>query len=91
MPSYIGMGAIFMDFLLIFVGFLLFVLFFANIKSAALFLCRVIGGFVFLILFNTVSPLISLSPVGANIVSALICGVLEIPGAVLLILLNNLF
>ncbi len=80
-----------MNFLLIFLGFLLFVLFFANIKSAATLLCKVAGGFVFLILFNTVSPLISLAPVGANIVSAFICGTLDISGAVLLILLNNLF
>lgn len=80
-----------MDFLLIFLGSLLFVLFFANIKNAAALLCRVAGGFVFLVLFNTLSPLVSLAPVGANIVSAFLCGVLEIPGAVLLILLNNLF
>ena len=85
------MGAIFKDFLLLILGVLLFVLFFANLKSAANLLCRGIGGFAFLILFNTISPLVSLSPVGANIVSALICGVLELPGAILLILLSNLF
>lgn len=85
------MGAIFLDYLLIFLGIILCVLFFLNIKSAANILCRIVGGFLFLILYNTVAPMVSLSTVGVNIITAAVCGFLEIFGVLLLILLNILF
>lgn len=74
-----------------FLGILLCALFFLNIKSAADILARIVGGFLFLIIYNTFAPMLSLSTVGANIITASVCGFLEIHGAILLILLNILF
>lgn len=85
------MGAIFLDYLMFFLGIILCVLFFLNIKSAANILSRIVGGFLFLIIYNTFAPMISLSPIGANLVTATICGTLEIFGFLLLFVLNILF
>ncbi len=85
------MGAIFLNYLLFFPGILLCVLFFINIKSAANILCRIVGGFLFLILYNTAAPIISLAPIGANIITAALCGTLEIFGFIFLFILNILF
>lgn len=85
------MGAIFLDYLFIFLGIILCVLFFLNIKSAANILCRIVGGFLFLILYNTIAPMASLSTVGVNLATATVCGFLDVSGAVLLILLTFLF
>ena len=63
-----------MEFLLIILGFILTLLFFLNIKSAADILCRIAGGFALLIFYNMCAPVLSLAAVGVNIFSALICG-----------------
>ena len=84
------MGAIFLDFVLIFLGLLLCVLFFLNIKSAANILCRIVGGFLFLIIYNTIAPMMSFAPIGANLITATVCGMLELPGVLLLLALNIL-
>ena len=84
-------GGDFLNYLLFSLGIILSVLFFLNIKSAANILCRIVGGFLFLIIYNTVAPMISLVPIGTNIVTATICGTLGLSGAVLLVLLNILF
>ena len=85
------MGAIFLDFLLPGLGAVLCILFFLNIKSAANILCRIVGGFLFLIIYNTAAPMLSLAPIGANLITAAICGVLEVFGFLLLCILNILF
>ncbi len=85
------MGAIFLNFLIFFLGIILCTLFFLNMKSAANILCRIVGGFLFLILYNTLAPMLSISTVGVNIVTAAVCGTLEIFGVFLLVLLNILF
>ena len=90
MPSYIWYGGDFLNYLLFFLGIVLSVLFFLNIKSAANILCRIVGGFLFLIIYSTAAPMISLAPIGTNIVTAAICGLLEIPGFLLLLALNIL-
>ena len=84
------MGAIFLNYLLFFLGIILSVLFFLNIKSAANILCRIVGGFLFLIIYSTVSPMLSLAPIGTNIVTATICGTLDVPGFLLLLSLSIL-
>ena len=80
-----------MNFLLYILGIVLCVLFFLNIKSAADILCRIVGGFLFLIIYNTFAPMIALSPIGANLITATVCGTLEIFGFLLLFILNILF
>lgn len=80
-----------MEFLLIILGFILTVLFFLNIKSAADILCRIAGGFALLIFYNMCAPVLSLAAVGVNIFSALICGTLGIPGGILLVCCSSLF
>ena len=72
----------------IILGTILTVLFFLHIKSAADLLCRIVGGFAFLIIYNSVAPLISLPALGINLVSATLCGILGLPGGAALILLN---
>ena len=74
-----------------FLGILLCALFFLNIRSAADILARIVGGFLFLIIYNTVAPMISLAPIGANIVTGFVCGTLEVSGFLLLLFLNILF
>ena len=85
------MGAIFLNFLMFFLGIILCVLFFLNIKSAANILSRIVGGFLFLILYNTLAPMLSVSTIGVNIVTAAVCGILDIFGFLLLLFLNILF
>ena len=74
-----------MEFLLIILGVVLMILFFLNLKSAALALCRIAGGFLFLIIYNYSAQMISFPAVGINLITAVVCGFLEIPGLVLLI------
>jgi len=77
-----------MEFLLIIIALVLGVLFSFNIKSTAAILCRIAGGFAFLLVYNSVAPHIGLPPVGINIISSAICGILGVPGGLLLICLN---
>lgn len=77
-----------MNILLIVLGVVLTVLFFLHIKSAADLLCRIVGGFAFLIIYNSVAPFVSLPVLGINLVSAALCGILGLPGGAMLILLN---
>lgn len=80
-----------MDFLLIILGLVLSVLFFVNIKSAADILCRIVGGFGLLIIYNMAAPALSFAPVGINIFSAFICGIMGLPGGMLLVCCSFLF
>lgn len=77
-----------MEILLIILGAVLTVLFFLHIKSAADLLCRIVGGFAFLIIYNSAAPFISLPALGINAISAVLCGILGLPGGAMLILLN---
>lgn len=77
-----------MEFLLIIIALALGVVFFLNIKSAASFLCRTVGGFAFLLVYNSIAPQIGMPLLGANLFSASICGMLGVPGGLLLICLN---
>ena len=77
-----------MEILLILLGVLLTVLFFLNIKSAALFLCRIVGGFAFLIIYNSVAQFVLLPALGVNALSAALCGILGLPGGAMLLLLK---
>ena len=74
-----------MNFLLIILGIILTVLFFLNIKSAATLLCRILGGFLLLLIYNSLSQAVSLPSVGINLITAVLCGFLEIPGLGLVI------
>lgn len=74
-----------MNMVLIIMGTVLAVLFFLNIKSAADVLCRTVGGFVILLLYNAVAMSLSVPPVGINLISALLTGLLGLPGGALLI------
>ena len=73
-----------MEFLLIIIAVVLGGVFFLNMKRTALILCRIVGGFLFLLLYNA----LPLPSVGINLVTAAVCGVLEIPGWLLLLCLN---
>ena len=60
-------------------------LLFLNIKSAAIAVCRIAGGFALLLIYNSLAQFISLPAVGINIVSSALCGFLELPGLGVLI------
>ena len=77
-----------MEFLLIIIALVLGVLFTLNIKSTAAILCRIAGGFAFLLIYNSVAPHLNLPPIGINIISSAICGILGVPGGLLLVCLN---
>ena len=70
----------------IILGIVLTVLFFLNIKNAADILCRIVGGMGILIVYNTVMT--SSTQVGINLVSAIIVGLLGLPGGLLLLCLT---
>ncbi len=70
----------------IILGMVLTVLFFLNIKNAADILCRIVGGMGVLIVYNTVMT--SSTQVGINLVSAIIVGLLGLPGGLLLLCLT---
>ena len=72
-------------------GLVLTTLFFLNIRSAADLLCRIVGGFALLFIYNAAAPLISLTPVGINLISSSVAGIMGLPGAVLLICCNFFF
>ncbi len=74
----------------IILGILLTVLFFLNIKSAADILCRIIGGFCFLYIYNMVTVHFLPETIGINIISATICGLLGLPGSIMLSVLTFL-
>ena len=73
-----------MELFLIVIAIVLGVVFFLNMKSTALILCRIVGGFLFLLIYNS----LPLPTVGINLVTAAVCGVLEVPGWLLLLCLN---
>lgn len=66
------------------------VLFFINIRNAADVLCRIIGGFAFLIIYNMLAPAFSFMPVGINLISSAVAGIIGIPGWILLLCCNCL-
>lgn len=74
-----------MNILLIILGALLCILFFLNIKNAADVLCRIIGGFALLYLYNMLAPMFGFNAVGINLLSAIIAGGMGIPGGILLL------
>lgn len=74
-----------MNTVLLILGVVLTVLFFLNVKNAADVLCRIIGGFAVLFIYNAFAPMLSLSTVGINIISALCSGILGVPGSILLL------
>ena len=74
-----------MNVLYIIMGLLLTVLFFINMKTASDILCRIIGGFSALFVYNTIASFVSLTLIGVNLASALVCAILGIPGGLLLI------
>lgn len=65
-------------------GFVLVLLFFLNIKSAADVFCRIIGGFAVLLIYNYLAGVFSLKVVGINLISALLAGIMGLPGGILL-------
>ena len=74
----------------IILGIVLTLLLFLNIKNAADFLCRIISGFVALIIYNTVAPTLSIPLLGINIISAAVIGLLGLPGGLLILCLRFL-
>ena len=72
----------------IILGSLLTVLFFLHIKSAADILCRIIGGFCFLYIYNMAAVHFLPETIGINIITAAIFGFLGLPGALLLLCLG---
>ena len=72
----------------IILGAILTALFFLHIKSAADLLCRIVGGFAFVLIYNSIASVLPLPTLGVNAVSALLCGILGIPGGALLLCLN---
>ncbi|MBE7034270.1 MAG: hypothetical protein E7406_08610 [Ruminococcaceae bacterium] len=77
-----------MEFLLIIIALVLGAVFSFNAKSTAAILCKVAGGFAFLLIYNSIAPRIGLPSVGINIISSAVCGILGVPGGLLLICLN---
>lgn len=71
--------------LIIVLGVLLTAVFFLHIKSAADILCRIIGGFSLLLIYNAAALHFSVPAVGINLFSAITAGLLGLPGGVLLI------
>ena len=74
-----------MNTLTIILGVILATLFFINIKNAADVLCRIVGGFAFLLLYNMTAPVFTLQSVGINLISSLVAGILGLPGGLLLV------
>ena len=69
-------------------GAILTAVFFLNIKTAASVLCRIVGGFAFLYIYNSVAYALPL--LGITVISAAVCGILGLPGLGLLICLGLL-
>ena len=61
-------------------------LLFLKINYAADFLCRIIGGIGVLIIYNTVFP--SFPPIGINLVSGTVVGLLGLPGGIMVLCLG---
>lgn len=72
----------------IILGIILTALFFLNIKNAADILCRIIGGFAILLIYNTVASHFHIPFLGINPVTVLVTGLLGIPGGALLVCLG---
>ncbi len=77
-----------MTVLYIILGILLTGLFFLNIKNAAEFICRIIGGVVMLIIYNSVASFLHLPLLGINLITVLAVGFLGLPGGVLMVCLS---
>ena len=77
-----------MKILLIIAAVCIAVLYSSNIKTASSVFCRITSGFLFLFIYNTVAPGFALPSLAVNVISAAICGVLGLPGGVLLLCLN---
>lgn len=80
-----------MDMLFIILGAILVLLFFLYIKNAAEILCRIVGGFSLLIIYNALAMKFSIPVVGINLFSSLTTGLLGAPGGALLILCATFF
>ena len=78
-------GVFFLELMLIILGVILTLLFFLHIKSAADILCRIIGGFAVLFVYNALAVKFSLPVVGINFLSAVISGLLGLPGGGLIV------
>lgn len=76
-----------MNVLLIILGIVLTALFFLNIKSAADILCRIIGGFALLLIYNHIAGIFSLEMAGINLFTSFVAGILGFPGAATIILM----
>lgn len=74
-----------MTVLYIILGIILTALLFLNIKNAADILCRIVGGFAMLVIFNVIAPHLTLPLIGINPVTVLTAGFLGLPGGILLI------
>lgn len=59
-------------------------LFFLNLRAAAELLCKTIFGLSLLVIYNMAGASAALTPIGINAVSALVVGVLGLPGGVML-------
>lgn len=77
-----------MNVLFIILGIVLTVLFFLNIKSAADILCRIIGGFALLLIYNHIAGVFSLNMAGINLFTSFVAGMLGIPGTAAIILMT---
>jgi len=73
-----------LNIVLIILGVILTVLFFLNVKNAADILCRIIGGFAVLLIYNRFAGVFSLETTGINLISSFIAGILGLPGGILL-------
>ena len=80
-----------MDFVYLLLGLVSAVILLINIKNAADIICRFAGGFILLIIYNTIAAALAFPPIGVNAVSASLCGLLGIPGGLMLVGLSVLF
>ncbi len=80
-----------MDFLFYILGVGLIIVFFSNIKITADILCRILGGFAMLLIYNTPAPFLALPHVGVNFISSTLCAILGFPGLLLLLLSSIIF
>lgn len=74
-----------MTVLYIILGIILTALFFLNLKNAVDLLCRIIGGFAMLVIYNIIAPVIVLPMVGINPITILVTGLMGLPGGMLLV------
>lgn len=77
-----------MNTLIIIAAVFLALLFFLNIKPFSVVLCRIFCGFASLFLLNYTAAFLGFPSVGINIFSAIIAGLLELPGCLLLLFIT---